>query len=364
MVPCGKCQQRERRRVENIVADDRSGDGSSMSGNEVAPHSDSTSTSNEKNSQQSEDASRIVVFRNAPWKVKNKTVTVRLRVTCYSSHHNEDKGFECVKSILHFATLSEPQSCRLVFTLRDSQGRIVGRGTSPPILIVDGRRKAHGKRVPVARANKLRIVRERGINVRGPEVSSPECFHLEPLSLDHATSSQAGPSVQYLVPNPPAAPNNSSPLSECDSRQAHSWEDSALVRDPLMASVDTLNGIGLLTHLHIGAYSQPPAAEPLRPQIDSITPNSGSLNGGIEVIVLGENFRPYHKCVIGDTVAQTKWWNEGALKVIVPPSTVAGPIPVTIEGYPLPVGGGKDSGGVSTRQIPWFTYEDTLENDL
>ena len=101
VVPCDKCQQRERRRIENMVADDRSGDGSSMSGNEVAPHSDSTSTSNEKNSQQSEDAARIVVFRSAPWKVKNNTVIVRLRVTCYSSHHNEDKGFECVESIMH-----------------------------------------------------------------------------------------------------------------------------------------------------------------------------------------------------------------------------------------------------------------------
>ena len=246
--------------------------------------------------------------------------------------------------------------------MRDSQGRIVGRGTSPPILIVDGRRKEHGKRVPVARANKRRIVRERGINVSGPEVSPPEYSHLELLSLDHAISSQAGSSAQYYVPTPAVAPNGLSPVSECDSRQTHSWEDSALVGDPLMASVDLDGiGIGLFPPPHMGAYLHPPATEPLLPHIDSITPNSGSLNGGIEVIVLGKNFRPHHKCVIGDTVAQTKWWNEGTLICVVPPSTVAGPVPVTIEGYPLPVGGGKDSGGLST--IPWFTYEDTRESD-
>jgi len=96
--PCDKCQQRERRRVESTFPLEGSSvdDHQSTSDNEPPrdSHSMSMSQGESRAAPHSEDVSSIVVFRNAPWEVKNNNVIVRLRVTCYSSHHNEDKGFE------------------------------------------------------------------------------------------------------------------------------------------------------------------------------------------------------------------------------------------------------------------------------
>ncbi|KAG9051680.1 SPT3 Dosage dependent suppressor of Ty-induced promoter mutations-like protein [Tulasnella sp. UAMH 9824] len=67
-----------------------------------------------------DDGSRIVLF-NCPDLMEFNTgrASLPVRVTCYCRHHREKIGF------------------RILLTLRDSLGRIVGQGYTPPIMITD-----------------------------------------------------------------------------------------------------------------------------------------------------------------------------------------------------------------------------------
>ncbi|GJJ06244.1 hypothetical protein Clacol_000435 [Clathrus columnatus] len=61
------------------------------------------------------------------------SVILPMRITCYCRHHKEKIGFN------------------IVFTLTDHLGRVVGRGTTPPILITDDHKAANtvGKNLPM-----------------------------------------------------------------------------------------------------------------------------------------------------------------------------------------------------------------------
>ena len=78
--PCDKCQQRERRRVESMFSLEGSSGDDHQSTSDNEPPRDSRSTSMSKGKScaapSSEDVSSIVVFRNAPWEVKNNNVIV------------------------------------------------------------------------------------------------------------------------------------------------------------------------------------------------------------------------------------------------------------------------------------------------
>lgn len=67
-----------------------------------------------------DDGSRIVLF-NCPDLMEFNTgrASLPVRVTCYCRHHREKLGF------------------RILLTLRDALGRIVGQGYTPPIMITD-----------------------------------------------------------------------------------------------------------------------------------------------------------------------------------------------------------------------------------
>jgi len=217
--------------------------------------------------------------------------------------------------------------------------------------------------VSVAQPNRDHLIRDIRSVAGGLGQSSPKRAPSGVVALDEAPAIlQSGPSTQ--CPAPPHA---------YDGRQIH-WVDSACVAGNLPMAHELTSTPSVNTSLDEFRFDTIPSLlrssdsllstpDP-QPQIISITPNSGPLNGGTEVIILGTNFWPSHKCVFGDTIAKTMWWNDGTLRCIVPSSTIPGPVLVTIEGHPLTVGGGKDGGGVSSSQLPWFTYEDTGESDL
>ncbi|EJD03106.1 uncharacterized protein FOMMEDRAFT_20270 [Fomitiporia mediterranea MF3/22] len=104
VLSCSTCQGREAKRVARKIAA------------RVRPaRSDSDSNEGDNGS-----SSKIVQF-NCPDTLdfSGGSVVLPLRITCYCRHHREKVGFN-----VHF-------------TMRDSSGRIVGSGMSPPIMITD-----------------------------------------------------------------------------------------------------------------------------------------------------------------------------------------------------------------------------------
>ncbi|KAH7888695.1 hypothetical protein F5I97DRAFT_1804144 [Phlebopus sp. FC_14] len=111
VLSCGSCRNREAKRVARKLAA------------RVRParsDSDDPEDGSERQKGSKEDTTSIIQF-NCPEVLDFSTGTAVLpvRLTCYCRHHREKVGF------------------RVHFTMMDHAGRVVGTGTTPPIMITD-----------------------------------------------------------------------------------------------------------------------------------------------------------------------------------------------------------------------------------
>lgn len=358
---CHKCQQRELSRNGSPTPPSGSLENHDpASSGELDHHVSATPTS--KGKMPAKPAPDIVVFKRSPLEVSQNNINMRLRVTCYSSHHEGTEGFEYVKSIYSVQTRFTSLGLynRLTFILRDSQGRIVGHGTSLPIRIIDSRSRK------VQKKNDGRQNRRQGERTITGErdVSSSRRRRHDVPALDHIHSSSLPVlDPEFQIPFPMNLTNDSPPslaLAARDGPPTHSiHEDTARGAADPMPWQQTRSEVPLdpsLDELFANLFHRPAP----QPQVQVVIPSSGPLDGGIEATVLGANFDHSHKCVFGDNVADTTLWNSGALTCIVPRGVRPGPVLVTIEGHPLVVGGGRGA----THAPVWFHYQDSRENDM
>ncbi|KAJ1967935.1 SPT3 Dosage dependent suppressor of Ty-induced promoter mutations-like protein [Dispira parvispora] len=97
------------------------------------------------------------------------------------------------------------------------------------------------------------------------------------------------------------------------------------------------------------------------PKVDRIVPTEGPVNGGIEVTLLGVGFHENLRVLFGDAPAKiTHFWSPNTMVCVLPPSTVAGPVMVTL-GESLP---GTEFPLDAKESIPLFTYVDDTERQL
>ncbi|OAA67841.1 membrane-tethered transcription factor [Niveomyces insectorum RCEF 264] len=79
------------------------------------------------------------------------------------------------------------------------------------------------------------------------------------------------------------------------------------------------------------SLSQPTTSPPSHPVIHKIIPSEGPKSGGIEVTILGSAFYQGIDIMFGDQRATTTtYWGESSLVCLVPPSPIAGHVPVTL----------------------------------
>ncbi|PTB63853.1 hypothetical protein BBK36DRAFT_1143560 [Trichoderma citrinoviride] len=109
----------------------------------------------------------------------------------------------------------------------------------------------------------------------------------------------------------------------------------------------------------------PPEAKSSPPIIHKVVPPQGDLSGGTEVTVLGANFFQGLEVWFGDNKATTTtFWSEASLVCLVPPSTVGGPVPLTLRLLP----GAQPPRGMQApshmgRQQTTYTYKFNGENE-
>lgn len=110
-------------------------------------------------------------------------------------------------------------------------------------------------------------------------------------------------------------------------------------------------------------YSLPLGVNQARvpPVIHKIIPNEGPKIGGIEVTVLGAAFFQGLEVYFGDQKATTTtYWGDSSLVCLLPPSAVAGTVPVTFKHQGVP---GAQNFGMG-KQPPTFKYIDDNEDKL
>lgn len=102
----------------------------------------------------------------------------------------------------------------------------------------------------------------------------------------------------------------------------------------------------------------PPPQQP-HPKIDRLIPAQGPMHGGIEITLLGSNFRPemnVHALFGNSLAAETQFWSNNVLICKLPPSQRPGPVTVMLTGVPDEV---QPASGT-----PIFTYTDDGDRDL
>ena len=172
----------------------------------------------------------------------------------------------------------------------------------------------------------------------------------------HATG-DAGPKVEDTNPFAPLQPFASSiPMSA---------NDNLLLNNPLMQIIPNVNMAMSGMTLSTPAAPMVPAPNPF-PHITRVMPASGSIQGGIEITLLGANFSPEGlatACIaFGESVVPfgptVQIFSNSALICTLPPRPSPGPVEVRLLG----VRDMTNPGMAST--APIFTYTDDGDKDL
>lgn len=359
VLSCGSCRNREAKRVARKIAarvrPARSG-------------SDTPEDGNERPRGNKEDTTSIIQF-NCPEVLDFETgsVVLPVRITCYCRHHREKVGFN-----VHF-------------TMTDHTGRIVGSGTTPPIMITDDHKSTTksnsvfnpltetevdwsqiapsgelaDKRAPSKRktANVKSQPKKRAKPYDATSRISPAKFAREasftPSQPSTVPSSRSPTPSRLLVPMPSCS------LSQIENGTVPSAtvfgvngfqqpEDSQFVSNPVISPVSSSISSPLISPVSppiSQLVPQPtsflffnPGSPPLvasLPKIHRLIPASGPTHGGIEVTVLGENFHHVLQlnCVFGDVPASsTQRWSDNTLVCVLPPRASPGIVSVWFEG--------------------------------
>lgn len=371
MLSCQTCQAREAKRLARKIA-----------ARVRPPRSDSEDGMDEDGKfSKGEDTTSIIQFNCQDMlEFSSGSTILPLRITCYCRHHREKVGF------------------RVTFTLRDDAGRVVGTGTTPPIMITDDHKTGTGTRKKVADPTSpittgkrkdgaaLSRVRAKPYDTSRPTsrkvsaAASPTSSH---QSLSETRPSSPGESARPLwIPpavssgwgtsNVPSTSSDMDAIMTADMMGALSYpvEQGVGLIDSVPADPQSAPNMILQTTLEspLGHMAPPLAFFPAggstsfltlpTPAIHRIVPAKGPTCGGTEVTVLGSNFQSDAniKCVFGDVVAtSTQRWSDNTLVCIVPPRLTPGAVPVWIEGHSV---------AAENVPIPHFTYEDESDRAL
>eukprot|EP00126_Sphaerothecum_destruens_P002784 Sdes_comp16212_c0_seq1m5479 len=206
------------------------------------------------------DRKKIIVFNSSPVVDFSRGDTILpARITCYCRHHDEKVGF-CV-----------------CFTMKDSSGKVVASGISPPILITDDHKSSRVKGTKRSRIGD-------GIfdESLSPQIPS-DLFLGEKLS-PKLISSEPLPSLSSIF--------------DCFSPNTN------------------------------------PTSSPLTPSVFKVIPSEGPIHGGMECTVLGSSFVSGMTVIFGENEAYpTHCWGSNTLICVVPPAIVAGNVRISIRNY-------------------------------
>lgn len=289
------------------------------------------------------------------------------RLVCYCRHHKEQNGF------------------KLLFVLKDYSGQVVAKLLSTPIMIMDRKKNsaAGGKELLGSDSRMANLDLSENLEHdldSGLHPLSPKSIDDSPteglantdtntdsntasrglkrkkLSFDDSFNSSTNPMFN--------GGSGFSPLSNSDTNASihnmngknsivggvHNFGSSSSVAPQAVTQSLSIARQGLLQHLQ--HYQQPS----LNPTIQKIIPAQGPIRGGIEVTLLGFNFRPGLIVKFGTKNAlATHCWSETTIVTYLPPASQPGQVLVSFENH--------DDIFSSGQQLI-FTYTDDTDRQL
>ncbi|CAN3364569.1 protein Spt23p [Diutina catenulata] len=297
----------------------------------------------------------------------DKSLELSARIICYCRHHKETKGF------------------KLLFVVHDANGNVVAKELSSPIMIMD-RKKTSGNggvktdySMPTSVANSSTNLAAMSDDVPAPADNSRRPTadtHSSPSDSMHGVSphsfdeSESQSELSHLLglgfgapdhgrkrkklsiddslntATNPMANGNFSPVSNSDTNTSTSH---------YMSMGKPGSGLG---PMHLAPTPSQSGPQPTLPFIQRIIPAQGPIRGGIEVTLLGFNFRPGLAVKFGANQAlATHCWSETTIVTYLPPAAQPGQVLVSFENQQSMMLGG-------TQQQQIFTYTDDTDRQL
>ena len=310
-------------------------------------------TDAEETSSENLDPSLSLLQFNCPEELDFSTgsVVLPMRITCYCRHHREKVGFN-----VHFKMI-------------DYKGRIVGSGSTPPIMITDDHKSTHKSQplphslnpsatpadwngsppdAPRKSAQKVVTTKKRAKpydpSVRRKSLKDAKAETSSPSAMSSVLPTRASSPVAVTQPTTPALSSAlSSPKPSFDSLASPTDFISGIYGQseiPIPDFNQTLNQTldapdfaqtaspnppdptTSPTLSHPSAVVQPPRPQPAiffnfdppapippfqLPKIHRLIPSAGPTHGGIEVTVLGANFHAHISlnCIFGEMMASS-----------------------------------------------------------
>lgn len=309
----------------------------------------------------------------------SKSIELSARIICYCRHHKELTGF------------------RILMLIKNNKGEVVAKQLSSPIMIMDRK-----KNIPLTKDSMPNSVTGSSVNLQAlgdtlsigskkKRISNSDSEnehkfsnneftqHSSPNSVDESASevhtntdaeSSRGIKRKKLSVddsyNTSANPmyNGSisgySPLSNSDTNTSTNMH---FMKQPLYVGLSPMGTQHpppnpQLQQMQTSQPSQPSQTLQRLPSIQRIIPAQGPVRGGIEITLLGFNFRPGLLVKFGSNQAlATHCWSETTIVTYLPPALQPGQVLVSFENEESSI-----IGGPQQQQI--FTYTDDTDRQL
>lgn len=291
-----------------------------------------------------------------------KTLDFSARIICYCRHHKEQEGF------------------KLLFVVKDYEGTVVAKHLSDPIMIMDRKKTSTSlKEASVLSTDQL------GTSSRGERLGDHKdvdssVHPLSPNSIDDSTSEalcntdtnmefntmrgskrkKLSFDDSYNAATNPMFNGGFSPLSNSDTNASiHNMNSKTAAFGPVQPL-----GTSFAQQPYSHSISRDRLLQQLLtamlssqfPTIQKVIPSQGPIRGGIEVTLLGFNFRPGLIVKFGSKNAlATHCWSESTIVTYLPPASQPGQVLVSFENLEDATNGG---------QQLIFTYTDDTDRQL
>ncbi|KAH3685742.1 hypothetical protein WICPIJ_003291 [Wickerhamomyces pijperi] len=274
---------------------------------------------------------------------QSKNLELSARIICYCRHHQESKGF------------------KLLFILKNSQGEIIGKDVTSNIMIMDRKKTSEADKQANSGAN--------GSDSNINSVSLPLHQHpLSPTSIEDDSSEPHTGDSRVFKKKRAWSPELSDGLSIAPSRSVVPGDSTSTTsmakREPISPSSSAVSQFEqspihpILQQNLLPTQSQQQNNSNI-PIIQRVIPSQGPLRGGIEVTLLGCNFKQGLQVSFGMNKAlSTNCWSDSTMVTYLPPATQPGQVLVTVEDPENPVN------DVNAKGNAIFTYLDDTDRQM
>lgn len=215
------------------------------------------------------------------------------RITCYCRHHNERLGF-CI-----------------YFEMVDYNGNKVAEGISPPIMITDDHK-----------SSKVKSGLKRRRTTENDALAPPPTPHNNHQSTPTDSLTALNWIKSFQFSNPIKTENQYQPLTT---------PSATATAAAVTANDESMKFKNMLSSAQSMLFAQPPPP----PTMKRLIPNEAAASGGIEVTILGNDFKPGMTVMFGDVPATNiQYWSSNTLVCTLPPTTNPGTVVVSFKEAP------------------------------